>query len=114
MGRGTRLAGFGNAFLGAHRVSGMCGSRTKSTKNPPTFIRRRTVRGEFFVREFALPHIDLFGSRHLAVSNDRLPDSVYRIIPDASKQRRRFVKRRKQNSAASAPQTGLGGRLTVR
>jgi hypothetical protein len=39
--------------------------------------------GDFLVREIALPHIDPCGSRHLAVSNDRLPDSVYRIAPDA-------------------------------
>jgi hypothetical protein len=41
-------------------------------------------RGDFLVREIALPHIDPCGSRHLAVSNDRLPDSVYRIAPDAT------------------------------
>jgi hypothetical protein len=29
------------------------------------------------------PHIDPLGARHLAVSNDRLPDPVYRITPDA-------------------------------
>ena len=59
------------------------GSRTKSTKNPPTFIRRRKVPWRFFVQEIALPHIDPFGSRHLAVSNGRLPDPVSRITPDA-------------------------------
>ena len=59
------------------------GSRTKSTKNPPTFIRRRKVPWRFFVQEIALPHIDPCGSRHLAVSNDRLPDPVSRITPDA-------------------------------
>ncbi len=37
----------------------------------------------FSFREITLPHIDPCGSRHLAVSNDRLPDSVYRIAPDA-------------------------------
>ena len=37
---------------------GLFGSRTKSTKNPPTFIRRRKVPWRFFVREIALPHID--------------------------------------------------------
>jgi hypothetical protein len=37
----------------------------------------------FLVREIALSHIDPVGSRHLAVSNDRLPDPVYRIAPDA-------------------------------
>jgi hypothetical protein len=35
-----------------------------------------------FVRKIALPHIDLFWSRHLAVSNGRLPDPVSRITPD--------------------------------
>ena len=59
------------------------GSRIKSTKNPPTFIRRRKVPWRLFVREIALPHIDPFGSRHLAVSNGRLPDPVSRITPDA-------------------------------
>jgi hypothetical protein len=38
---------------------------------------------ENFFSEVALPHIDLFGSRHLAVSNGRLPDPVSRITPDA-------------------------------
>jgi hypothetical protein len=41
---------------------------------------------EIFVREIALSHIDPFGSRHLAVSNDRSPDSVSRITPDAQTQ----------------------------
>jgi hypothetical protein len=58
----------------------------RAKKNPPTLIRRRKVPWRFFVREIALPHIDPCGSRHLAVSNDRLPDSVYRIAPDAQKQ----------------------------
>ena len=40
-------------------------------------------RGDFLVRKIALPHIDLSWSRHLAVSNDRLPDPVSRITPDA-------------------------------
>jgi hypothetical protein len=56
----------------------------RAQKNPPTFIRRRKVPWRFLVREIALPHIDPCGSRHLAVSNDRLPDSVSRIAPDAS------------------------------
>ena len=34
--------------------------------------------------DFALPHIDPYGSRHLAVSNGRLPDSVFRITPHAN------------------------------
>ncbi len=38
---------------------------------------------EIFVRKIGLPHIDPCGSRHLAVSNGRLPDSVFRITPDA-------------------------------
>jgi hypothetical protein len=37
-----------------------------------------TVDGDFLVREIALPHIDHYGSRHLAVSNGRLPDPVSR------------------------------------
>ena len=73
---GTGSPKFTNAFWGAHTVCGIHGSRTKSTKNPPTFIRRRKVPWRFFVRKIALPHIDLVRSRHLAVSNDRLPDSV--------------------------------------
>jgi hypothetical protein len=38
---------------------------------------------EIFVQEIALPHIDPLGSRHLAVSNGRLPDPVSQITPDA-------------------------------
>jgi hypothetical protein len=37
----------------------------------------------FLVRKITLPHIDPCGSRHLAVSNGRLPDPVSRITPDA-------------------------------
>ena len=37
-----------------------------------------------FVRQIALPHIDPVGSRHLAVSNGRLPDSVSRVTPNAN------------------------------
>jgi hypothetical protein len=65
----------------AHRRSSLTHQEHK--KNPPTSIRRRKVPWRFLVREIALPHIDPCGSRHLAVSNDRLPDSVYRIAPDA-------------------------------
>ena len=38
-------------------------------------------RGEFSVRQIALPHIDPRGSRHLTVSNGRLPDPGF---PDHS------------------------------
>ena len=60
------------------------GSHTKSTKKSADFIRRRKVPWRFFVQEIALPHIDPLGSRHLAVSNGRLPDPVSRITPDAN------------------------------
>jgi hypothetical protein len=30
-------------------------------KNPPTFIRRRTIRGDFLFKRIALPHIDPLG-----------------------------------------------------
>ena len=37
-----------------------------------------------FCSGIALPHIDPCGSRHLTVSNGRLPDSVSRVTPDAN------------------------------
>ena len=64
-------------------------------KKSADFIRRRKVPWRFFVQEIALPHIDPLGSRHLAVSNGRLPDPVSRITPDVSgnlSQLRPFVK----------------------
>jgi hypothetical protein len=64
-------------------LMGCFGSRPKSTKKPPTSSGGGKFRGDFLVREIALPHIDPFRSRHLAVSNDRLPDPVSRIAPDA-------------------------------
>jgi hypothetical protein len=47
-----------------------------STKKSAGLIRRRKVPWRILVRQIALPHIDPCESRHLAVSNDRLPDSV--------------------------------------
>ena len=55
-------------------------SRIKSTKNPPTLIRRRKVPWRFFVQEIALPHIDPLGQGTLpsptAGCRIRFPESL--------------------------------------
>ena len=74
-----RMCGGGRKFLGAHGYAGH-GLRIRSTKNPPTFIRRRKVPWRFFVREIALPHIDLLGQGTLpsptAGCRTRSPESL--------------------------------------
>ena len=74
----------GRGFSGAHWVCRVtdCAPRAQKSADPH---QAADCSVEIFVRKIALPHIDPFGSRHLAVSNDRLPDSVSRIAPDASK-----------------------------
>ena len=61
------LAGFYGCSLGMRAMD----HAPRAQKSPPTFIRRRKVPWRLFVREIALPHIDPFGPRHLAVSNGR-------------------------------------------
>jgi hypothetical protein len=74
----------GEGFSGAHWVCRAdFAPRAQKIRRPSS--GGGLFRGDFVVRKIALPRIDPFGSRHLAVSNDRLPDSVYRIAPDASK-----------------------------
>jgi hypothetical protein len=83
----------GKGFSGAHWVCRAdFAPRAQKIRRPSS--GGGLFRGDFLVREIALPHIDPFGSRHLAVSNDRLPDSVYEsllMLETINNEKRRLV-----------------------
>jgi hypothetical protein len=72
-----------DAVFSSHWVYGLWITHQEHKKSADLHQAAESSVEIFSFGRIALLHIDPCGSRHLAVSNDRLPDSVSRITPDA-------------------------------